>query len=215
MKIKKIEGKETSLGPISNTFIIISNGKFCVVDPSHSLVQIREVLGDFLLPNQDKTTGDKLILDKVIVTHCHFDHVEKIQDFIESDIPIVLSRKCYQNLQSSSINYSCMLNDKPLEIIIPKHLAEFPQDNKIILCDEIWEVIDTPGHTNCSISIYKDPNLFVGDVMFAGNSFGRYDLPTGDRRELVKTLEKLEKLPSSTMVHPGHGEDFKLAEWRK
>ena len=28
-------------------------------------------------------------------------------------------------------------------------------------------------------------------------------------------LEKLEKLPSSTMVHPGHGEDFKLAEWRK
>jgi len=51
---------------------------------------------------------------------------------------------------------------------------------------------------------------FVGDLIFAGGGFGRYDLPGGDYVRLVDSLRRVQKLPKSITLYPGHGEAFTL-----
>jgi glyoxylase-like metal-dependent hydrolase (beta-lactamase superfamily II) len=69
------------------------------------------------------------------------------------------------------------------------------------------KVIETPGHTLGSISLYckKEAILFTGDTLFF-EGIGRADLPGGNEKALVKSLrEKLMVLPHETNVYPGHG----------
>ena len=68
------------------------------------------------------------------------------------------------------------------------------------------ESLDTPGHTMshvCLLSHTDQPALFCGDTLFnagAGNCHNG-----GHPAELYKTFaEQLAKLPSSTLIYPGH-----------
>lgn len=76
-------------------------------------------------------------------------------------------------------------------------------------------VFETPGHCSGSISLFsvKDNYLFCGDVLFK-SGVGRVDLPGGNKMELKATIDKLLKLSGDTIVCPGHGEIFTIAEWK-
>jgi glyoxylase-like metal-dependent hydrolase (beta-lactamase superfamily II) len=80
------------------------------------------------------------------------------------------------------------------------------------------EVIHTPGHTRggCCFYITEGPDalLISGDTLFA-RSVGRTDLPGGDEVTLIESLKKLESLPDSLPVYPGHGPSTVLGEERK
>ncbi|HON34490.1 MAG TPA: MBL fold metallo-hydrolase, partial [Synergistales bacterium] len=60
----------------------------------------------------------------------------------------------------------------------------------------------------------EDPVLFSGDTLFAG-SVGRSDLPGGDERILMASLEKLACLPDATRVLPGHGPETTIGQERR
>ena len=66
-------------------------------------------------------------------------------------------------------------------------------------------VLHTPGHTEGSICLYE-PNkkiLISGDTIMS-DTIGRIDLPTSNRIELKKSLEKLLNYNVEYML-PGHG----------
>jgi glyoxylase-like metal-dependent hydrolase (beta-lactamase superfamily II) len=68
-------------------------------------------------------------------------------------------------------------------------------------------VLYTPGHTEGSISLYipDEHLLLAGDTLFAGG-VGRTDLPGGNSRKLLASIEeRLLPLPDTTLVIPGHG----------
>ncbi len=66
-------------------------------------------------------------------------------------------------------------------------------------------VLETPGHTGGSISLYGDGVVFTGDALFA-RSVGRTDLAGGSYPLLISSIkEKLMVLPPRTVVYPGHG----------
>jgi glyoxylase-like metal-dependent hydrolase (beta-lactamase superfamily II) len=68
-----------------------------------------------------------------------------------------------------------------------------------------------PGHTQGSVT-FRTPEqpeipqvLFTGDLLFAG-AVGRWDLPGGDREELLASLARVcLPLPDETVVLSGHG----------
>lgn len=69
------------------------------------------------------------------------------------------------------------------------------------------ECIHTPGHTPGSICFYFDQAalLVAGDTLFR-ESVGRTDLPGGDTRQLIESIQtRLYTLDEATTVIPGHG----------
>lgn len=68
----------------------------------------------------------------------------------------------------------------------------------------------TPGHSPGHLSFFiagERPTVISGDSLFKG-SIGRTDLPGGNHRLLIKSIEnKLLTLPENTIVLPGHGPD--------
>lgn len=69
-----------------------------------------------------------------------------------------------------------------------------------------YEVIETPGHTSDSRSIYfkNEKVMFTGDFLFY-RSIGRTDLDTGSDIDMIKSLEKISKYPDDIIIYPGHG----------
>ena len=70
-----------------------------------------------------------------------------------------------------------------------------------------FEVRHTPGHTpgHCVFVVEDEGVVFSGDQLFAG-SVGRTDLPRGDFRTLMDSMEnEMLTLDDDTRVLPGHG----------
>ncbi len=68
-------------------------------------------------------------------------------------------------------------------------------------------VIETPGHTNCSLSLVCDKRVFTGDTLLI-RGCGRTDFQNGSSEDLYRSVrEKLFSLPDETQVYPGH--DYK------
>lgn len=74
-----------------------------------------------------------------------------------------------------------------------------------------FEIIYTPGHKEDSITIYfKEKNImFTGDFIFKG-AIGRMDLPGGNEKDMINSLEKIKKYDKNIKVYPGHGESTYL-----
>ncbi|MFC6732584.1 MULTISPECIES: MBL fold metallo-hydrolase [unclassified Haladaptatus] len=77
------------------------------------------------------------------------------------------------------------------------------------LGDDDYTALHTPGHKNDHLCFHSPTAsvLFAGDLVFQNGSFGRTDLPEGDRELLIKSIERLiATLDSSlSVMHVGHG----------
>src|SRR3984957_2364737 len=78
----------------------------------------------------------------------------------------------------------------------------------LALGDAVFHVLETPGHTQGSISLWipAENKLVAGDTLFR-DSIGRTDLPGGDGRQILRSIhDKLLPLPEDAVVIAGHGE---------
>ncbi|TGN05911.1 MBL fold metallo-hydrolase [Leptospira bandrabouensis] len=87
--------------------------------------------------------------------------------------------------------------------------SKFLKDGDVFTVGNLkFQVIHTPGHTPCSISLLLNGKyLFTGDALFV-RGCGRTDFQGGNAESLYKSItEKLFSLPDATIVLPGH--DYK------
>lgn len=82
--------------------------------------------------------------------------------------------------------------------------------------DFFYEVIETPGHSKDSLTFYfpKEKIMFTGDFLFQG-TIGRMDLPTGNEKEMEKSLEKIAKYDNDIKIFPGHGPSTMLGNEKR
>jgi sulfur dioxygenase len=65
-------------------------------------------------------------------------------------------------------------------------------------------VLDTPGHTDDSVSFLVEGRVLTGDALTIRGA-GRTDFQNGDARQLHASITgKLFTLPDATLVYPGH-----------
>ncbi len=136
--------------------------------------------------------------------------VEKIIKEIKN---IGITPKAIINTHS---HYDHVLGNKELEGITgAKVIKDLKEGDIINIGKDSLKVIKTPGHTEDSICLFEDDFLISGDVLFSRGGYGRTDLPSGSEEKMRKTIKRLkEKFSDDVTVYPGHGESFKMEEWK-
>jgi len=185
VKVKRIAGKAFS----SNIYIIQSQKNFIVDAGAGPIKRVVDYVDD-----------NELDIDRIILSHRHFDHVGGAEQLSEAlDAPLYAHELAAEALREG--------DDRT--IISGSFGKKMPSLDVKTFDEETYAgfyKIYTPGHTDCSICLYHggEKILISGDTVFSGGGVGRTDLPTGDLEELRRSLEKLTKYDVHSL-YPGHG----------
>ena len=180
----------------SNTYIISCNGECAVIDPS--------------TPYDKELYEGKL--KYILLTHGHFDHMLDIDSWVNStDAEVIISVDEQSMLTDSTLN-CYMLFDGSDKGYFGKFVT-VENSGTLPLGDKEIKVISTPGHTKGSVIYLVDDSCFVGDTVFAGGGYGRFDLPTGNAIELRESIKLVTDLPKNTVLYPGHGESTTVEQY--
>ncbi len=150
---------------------------------------------------------EELLLEAILLTHAHLDHVEGIPAVHEAapSAPIYLhpgDRRLYEGADAQARAF-----DLPLMGVLPSPDRELAHGQELTLGGCRLEVRHAPGHAPGHVIFYakEDGIAFVGDVVFQG-SIGRTDLVGGDFGQLMDSIgAQLLTLPDETRLYPGHG----------
>jgi len=160
--------------------------------------------------DEEKALFDAYLRDRhlsvaaILITHTHPDHV------------------CGLDWLQHTYNVSAVINaaTQPAEhVIAGMHIRTIltPGHKEDCAC---FAVKPLPDHAETdAVDADKKgkeimPVLFSGDTLFR-QSVGRTDLPGGDYRTLMQSLQLLMRLPDDMVVYPGHGDTTTIGYERK
>lgn len=183
--------KRFRLGAIDvNTYVVEHNNLHMLIDCGKA----EEELINFL-----KT--EEIDLKYVFITHCHFDHIEGIDDIknMYPEVKIVVPSEEKTYLNDPEYNLSNYFN---YEISVNVRATTY-NDIKV----EGLEFPAISGHSRSSVLIVapEDNIMFSGDTIFHGG-VGRSDLYYGDHNNLINGIKtKAFVYGDSMVIYPGHG----------
>ena len=152
----------------------------------------------------------------IVATHGHFDHVlGSLELKLAYNIPFLISKKdkFLISWANKSADYFGKIKSN-LKITSDNFLDNLKE---IGLGREKLRIIKTPGHTPGSVSFYSSKNkiIFIGDLLFANGSIGRFDFKYSNKDKLLNSIKRLLKLPKNVIVYCGHGPEFCLGEFEE
>jgi hydroxyacylglutathione hydrolase len=156
------------------------------------------------LQNLDKFSSiDKI--SKIILTHKHADHSGGA-----AELSAELGVKVYAHeldgqalVEGDGASTGAIM----FGFIQQKVDITFIAGGDTIDCGDLeLEIIHTPGHSPGSVSLYdsESKSIFCGDLVFMDGGVGRWDLPGGEYKELVRSVEKILEREIDNF-YPGHG----------
>ncbi len=183
------------VGPLSeNTYIVghPATGKAVVIDPGDEADEILRQL-----------EAQGWTLDKILLTHGHFDHVGAVAALKERTAANVYIHPDDADRMRTAGRQGAMFG---LNVPTPPPPDVLVREGDIVsLGDVPFRVLHTPGHTPGHVTYLSGDLAFVGDLIFEG-SIGRTDLPGGSHEQLLRAVrEKIFTLPGETILFPGHG----------
>jgi glyoxylase-like metal-dependent hydrolase (beta-lactamase superfamily II) len=178
-----------------NSYLLIDREQALVIDPGFNGEAIEQEL-----------QRSHLMLEKVLLTHGHFDHIRDLQLLGKNrSFPVCIHPSDQMFLSDNQLNYSSAFQST---FILPDtiRVVAVSDHGKIAFGQTLIELHHTPGHTAGSACYSMNHSLFTGDTLFV-DSIGRTDLATGNRRQMACSLKLFPARFSREMrVYPGHGE---------
>ena len=178
-----------------NSYLITYKNTALVIDPGFN--------GEAIL----KTLVEKqLKLEKVLITHGHYDHLRDVRLLATSqDFILIIHEDDFLNLSDTSLNYAHNFNGS-FQIKQSLRVLQVSDNDEIAFGNGFISVIHTPGHTKGSVCYLWNGILFSGDTLFSGDA-GRTDLAGGSAKMMKASLIKIfTTLGNETIVYPGHEE---------
>lgn len=191
------------MGPIqNNVYLIGEDDALIVVDPTCEPEQILNQIGNRKVA-------------AIILTHGHWDHVGAAKALRDvTGAPVIASSKDAPGIAGEEVSHSTgRFEVCPID-------RRVNEGDEILIGDNTWQVIETPGHTPGSVCLYLDPAksahnegipvLISGDTLFQG-THGRTDFEGGSPAAMIESLKRLAQLPGETLVLPGHNNPTTIA----
>ena len=168
--------------------------KSVIIDPGGDIEKLLDI-----------SKKNKLIPEKILLTHGHIDHAGGATELSE-----ILNIKIYGPHKADKFLLNELQKQGEMFGLPSKNCNpdKWLNEGDIIeIGNEILEIYFCPGHTPGHIIFYNKKNnlALVGDVLFNG-SIGRTDLPGGNFDELISSVKnKLWPLGKDIDFIPGHG----------
>lgn len=165
-----------------------------VVDPGDQIDDILSILGKH-----------DLKVKAIVITHAHIDHIggaAKLKAL--TGAPVMMNSRDQELYDHLDAQASWLGIENPTRAAID---TEAREGAILTLGDADFLILETPGHTKGSVSIWipTENKLVAGDTLFR-DSIGRTDLPGGDGRMILRSIKnQLLPLPEDAVVVPGHG----------
>jgi len=137
-----------------------------------------------------------LILEKILITHTHHDHIRYLHDFMD---------------QHPLLNIYCYA--KPVNNFKNQYIG-LEHNQVISIGKSLITALYTPGHFSDSICYWDKQNeiIFTGDTVFIGRT-GRTVSQGSDINDLYSSIYNIIlKLPHETIIYPGHHYGFSKYE---
>lgn len=139
----------------------------------------------------------KLIVDAILITHGHFDHIGGVDSFATIyKCPVYISKWDEECLENSMYNLAKGL-------IVKSEVLHYQEHMKI--GDFEFDIIEAPGHSPGSVFICIEKNIFTGDVLIK-NEIGRLNFIRCDKQKMRETINLIKTLSYEYKIFPGHGE---------
>jgi len=150
-------------------WLLVRDAQAWVVDPGDAV------------PVLDHLEHDGLQLRGILITHHHYDHVQGVEDLLETcgTVPV------YGPAGSPFDGI-----DQPLH-----------DGDALTVGDWTLQVMAVPGHTLDHIAYVHPQAAFVGDTLFTAGC-GR--LFEGTAEQMAASLLRLRDLPDETLIYCGH-----------
>lgn len=175
---------------MANCYLIWNGNHVLMVDPGSTSRKLLQHLKD-----------NNAIVDAILLTHGHFDHIGGVDYFASHfNCPVYIDGEDENML--TNIHLNCSLPGR--ETIVKTPVKKYKNGlNKI--GDFTFNAIFAPGHTHGCTMLQFENILFSGDVIFK-ESIGRTDLPGGSNSEMYNTLQMIKTMDPNLQVLSGHGE---------
>ena len=180
-----------------------AGGEAIVIDPGDEIGRITAVL-----------EKHQLRVKAIIVTHAHIDHIGGAQK-----LKALTAAPVYMNFNDQGLYDHIDMQAQWLGMRTPEKTSidvNAHEGESVKLGAADFQVLDTPGHTQGSISVWipAENKLIAGDTLFL-DSIGRTDLPGGDPKQILRSIhDKLLPLDDAVVVIPGHGQNTTIGRER-
>ena len=144
---------------------------------------------------------NNLKIKYIVNTHGHVDHISGNDDMKKlTGAQIIVHADDAHRLANTPASLLAMFNAKPS----PAADITVQEGDQIRVGDITLNVLHTPGHSEGSMSLYREGIVFTGDTLFV-EAVGRTDFPGGSWDVMYESIQsKLFRLPEETRVLPGH-----------
>ncbi len=191
----------------SNMYIIAENNHAIVIDPF-----------------RNTSLGEGFIIDMIILTHEHYDHISGVNEWVKfSQAPVLCSKNCALNIQNTRMNLAkhfkefCELQNWIKADRLSQIDRDYTCNADIVFEDELsfdWMnhlffLFEMPGHSQGSIGILvDDQHFFSGDSLLNGIDM-EFRMPGGSKKDWERIGRKrLSAVPDNVTVFPGHMNAF-------